>query len=181
MLCPRCDYDLTGLPAVHTCPECGCNYDEHSMGIPLTGRRKYFWTWVAVALNSFLMFRSVQRAGPGLEILRRFVVPAMLFLAIFIHWRRHTNLPTRLILDRDGIELATLRQVSLRWFWAMIRTVEVDWVWGYFRIKSHDGTVLISRHYSSFGTLKLAKYSAAEINRRVEMYSSRGAVEAFSG
>ncbi|MEM7229318.1 MAG: hypothetical protein AAF432_10950 [Planctomycetota bacterium] len=26
--CPRCSYDLAGLPASHTCPECGFVYDE---------------------------------------------------------------------------------------------------------------------------------------------------------
>lgn len=172
MLCPRCDYDLTGLPAEHTCPECGCKYDEHSIGISLTGRRRYFWTWVAVAMNSFVIFRSAQRAGPGLEILRRFVVPALFFFAIFIHWRRQVNLPSRLILDCEGVELATPAQDSLQWPWAMIRTIEVDWAWGYSRLKSHDGAVLISRHYSSFGTLKLANYCAAEINKRIAIYAA---------
>jgi hypothetical protein len=26
--CPKCGYDLTGLPAPHRCPECGFKYDE---------------------------------------------------------------------------------------------------------------------------------------------------------
>lgn len=26
--CPMCDYDLTGLPAAHQCPECGFQYDD---------------------------------------------------------------------------------------------------------------------------------------------------------
>lgn len=26
--CPQCGYDLTALPAKHTCPECGLKYDE---------------------------------------------------------------------------------------------------------------------------------------------------------
>jgi len=29
-LCPKCDYDLTSLPAVHQCPECGLAYDERT-------------------------------------------------------------------------------------------------------------------------------------------------------
>ena len=29
-LCPRCDYDLQGLPAAHVCPECGFEYDSNT-------------------------------------------------------------------------------------------------------------------------------------------------------
>ncbi len=29
-LCPRCDYDLQHLPAVHRCPECGFEYDSNT-------------------------------------------------------------------------------------------------------------------------------------------------------
>lgn len=28
--CPRCNYNLRGLPAHHRCPECGLEYDEHT-------------------------------------------------------------------------------------------------------------------------------------------------------
>ena len=28
--CPRCSYDLTGLPDKHQCPECGLSYDRDS-------------------------------------------------------------------------------------------------------------------------------------------------------
>jgi hypothetical protein len=34
-VCPRCDYSLTGLPAVSTCPECGRPYDQ--LGVYLYG------------------------------------------------------------------------------------------------------------------------------------------------
>jgi len=30
-LCPRCTYDLSGLPADYQCPECGFTYDEYTM------------------------------------------------------------------------------------------------------------------------------------------------------
>ena len=32
--CPKCEYDLTGLPAAHRCPECGYEYDETAFDLP---------------------------------------------------------------------------------------------------------------------------------------------------
>jgi hypothetical protein len=29
--CPVCQYDLAGLPRAHRCPECGFEYDEHTV------------------------------------------------------------------------------------------------------------------------------------------------------
>lgn len=38
VLCPRCDYDLRGLPRAGRCPECGLRFNERSCGweTPLT-------------------------------------------------------------------------------------------------------------------------------------------------
>ncbi len=38
--CPSCDYDLSGAPPEHRCPECGLAYDEHSR---VWRPRRPFW------------------------------------------------------------------------------------------------------------------------------------------
>lgn len=39
--CPVCNYNLTGLPVAHQCPECGFEYDEHTR---VWVRRQAWWS-----------------------------------------------------------------------------------------------------------------------------------------
>lgn len=41
-LCECCAYDLTGLPARHTCPECGCEFDVEALRPRWRGWASYF-------------------------------------------------------------------------------------------------------------------------------------------
>lgn len=36
--CPLCGYEIRGLPEAHTCPECGFEYDEHSVAFTVLPR-----------------------------------------------------------------------------------------------------------------------------------------------
>ncbi|MBN2445456.1 MAG: hypothetical protein JXO22_01925, partial [Phycisphaerae bacterium] len=49
--CPRCNYSLRGLPARHTCPECGLAYDEESR----VWRPRHPWTVHIGALGIALL------------------------------------------------------------------------------------------------------------------------------
>jgi len=174
MLCPRCDYDLTGLPAEHTCPECGCRYDEHSLGIPLTGRRNERWVaWFGVLCIIVVVLFETRRGVWGWDAMRHFVVLTPMLLAIGIRLGRRAGLPTRMVLDREGVELITPGQEPLRWQWAQIESAQVESVWGAFQLISTDGPSLISRNYARLGRWRAAKRCAAEINDRVALYASR--------
>lgn len=171
MLCPRCDYDLTGLPAEHTCPECGCKYDEHSIGIPLTGRRaERWWAWVFQPLLGVILLIQVQRSGVQWRTWDRLILPVIIFLGFFLQWKHRLGFPTRMVLDREGVELITPAQEPLRWGWNEIRRANVDWAFGRFYLVSVDETFLISRSYRRLGSLKLVKKCAAEINERIGLY-----------
>ena len=58
--CPRCDYSLRGLPANHTCPECGLRYDEHCELYRIRNPKAAFTLLLCV-------FGSVGGSGKGLE------------------------------------------------------------------------------------------------------------------
>lgn len=57
-VCPRCEYSLTGLPAVHRCPECGFEYDDRTFVLTGIARgagsmrpeRKVLWAVLACAV-----------------------------------------------------------------------------------------------------------------------------------
>ncbi len=59
--CPRCDYLLTGLPAIHRCPECGLEYDDRTFvltGISrgtsnMSAGRKVAWLFVCLGAFVF--------------------------------------------------------------------------------------------------------------------------------
>ena len=174
MLCPRCDYDLSGLPTQHTCPECGCNYDEYSIGIALTARRQQLWgLWVALPLFALATWLEVSQSSRGWDNLRHFLVPGAILVGVAFRFVRRGGLPTRMILDRDGVELVTPGQEPLRWPWYDIRRVEVGWMSGAFRLYADKKETLISRNYRALGDLNTARQCAAEINRRIELYNSR--------
>ncbi len=48
--CPRCAYSLDGLPTVHTCPECGLEYDRESSVFIAHPRARRSWPIVAISV-----------------------------------------------------------------------------------------------------------------------------------
>lgn len=65
--CPVCNYDLTGLPKNHRCPECGFEYDETTVtwNVPLQA----WWTDLAYGFAllvwTAVMVINLSRAGTG--------------------------------------------------------------------------------------------------------------------
>lgn len=52
-LCPRCDYELTGLPIVGACPECGLRYDAESQVWEKRRQMGVFPSWPLFKKASF--------------------------------------------------------------------------------------------------------------------------------
>jgi rubrerythrin len=61
--CPRCEYDLAGLPRRHQCPECGFPYDENMFTVhawyrerlSMPGRLAFARSWVSKAYYALLI------------------------------------------------------------------------------------------------------------------------------
>ncbi|MCA9290994.1 MAG: hypothetical protein KDA25_07690 [Phycisphaerales bacterium] len=72
--CPRCHYDLRGLPDAHRCPECGFEYDMSSLflvGRPFVGQTPLglslmFFGWSAMAINWGVWILPVMLLAPAM-------------------------------------------------------------------------------------------------------------------
>ena len=68
-LCPQCDYDLQHLPAVHRCPECGLQYDDHTLvwSVDTKGQRAFEIAMLTQGIIWFTIhfLEWVFATGPG--------------------------------------------------------------------------------------------------------------------
>ncbi len=116
--CPRCDYDLTGLPSQHACPECGFAYDEHTMvwkRIRPTVRIP--WRYTLEAVPSFLLFSIVVWQAPVIFGINRWLL-IICIVAIAAGLYRLLRGPRLLCLSPSGVEIyprGILRPTVIRW------------------------------------------------------------------
>lgn len=107
--CPMCDYPLTGLPAAHTCPECGFQYDAETrvwVGEPhrFSKLNALFYLacipfWLSTAIRAFL---SRSRMSDLIKILA--VITLLATPLLEVYWRRRSRrLPPLAAITSKGI------------------------------------------------------------------------------
>jgi hypothetical protein len=174
VLCPRCSYDLTGLPDVHTCPECGFEYDPLARSIVLRGRRVYafnlIWS-VAFALTYFYFWYPRMDFASGKAIVIAFLGVALV-TTLYRVWKRE-NLPQLLLMNRHGLAFHPPTVASTVVPWSDITRAKCSWVTGALCVIGRDGQTLLRCSYRTLGTLRIAKRCAQEINALVGRYSDR--------
>ncbi len=91
--CPVCHYSLRGLPASHRCPECGFEYDEHTLIWRPARRRGVYAVLVFVGLwalyEAVQLARSVVATHPTLsrEMILGAVLLPIIGVLLFRLWR----------------------------------------------------------------------------------------------
>jgi len=173
MQCPRCNYDLSGLPSEHRCPECGCPYDSTSTSILLTGRRRHwlqliFSIVVLALLTGALGGRFLRWDRPSIWVL---LIPGVIAPAYLLC--RRGVLPTRLVLHREGLELHTPGHPPLAWSWEEVAGAEIDRIHGRFRIVHVNGETLYAMNYHQLGTYKAAARCATAISGSAAEFRKR--------
>ena len=100
--CPKCDYDLTGLPEVHVCPECAFAYDAHATSVRLFGRRENRRVMIIGMLYSIpfvIAFRHI------LGVLGSWGTIGLIVAVIgtlLVYWQRDRLLPERMLFTHAG-------------------------------------------------------------------------------
>ena len=136
--CPRCGYDLGGLPGGHVCPECGFEYEEGTCCIEITGN-----VWRGRWPNLILILGigiCVLRLGMHLfkagqtdwtQIGFDSYLVALFSFPLFFNWMRYRwekeHLPyKRLIVSPRGFAVVRAKRIRKRMPWLRTHHVHFD-------------------------------------------------------
>jgi hypothetical protein len=172
MLCPRCNYDLTGLPEIHTCPECGLNYDPDTVAIELRGVRHpvavLFWAVIWIALLVFIL----QRGAPRMRDWFFLTVAGAGFLVDLYRSFIRSGLRNRLVINHEGLHFKLSCGDDRIVRWEEIGLADRTWVTGTLRIRGPDGSSVFVCPFAEFNrNKKMVLRSIAEINRLKKIYT----------
>lgn len=169
MPCPLCDYDLTGLPAEHTCPECGFKYDRHTTAVKLAARKRHYIGLASVAgYGLFMLYLAFRVSNPGDNFLLGIILVSLMVATY--HFVRAMGHPSRLVLSRAGIRFdhPELHVDVIRW--EDVVEARYSWITGVFQIRGSEEEALFRCRYDRLGTPRIARRCAKEINRLRPIY-----------
>ena len=177
--CPRCQYDLTGLPEIHTCPECCFAYDPHAIYLRLKVRRAI---WNQIFMGLVLISASLYFAGSRITPKENMPLIATIILAMILgilqllvsHGR------VSLTLNRFGVTISDEREEDTRTSWNDIQDVRFSWITGTIVIRSNLPKRLVIAYLQVGGFFK-ARRLAREIRRLKNVYATQAPSTASIG
>lgn len=125
--CPKCGYDLRGLPAAHVCPECGDAYDIFRRIVRLDyGRGWRGFSIVAVILlgiyaSAIWEHWDVTSVTGLMPILLPLAFVPIFYLVRVLFWN-----PYRLVIDHDGVHVKYRFGDALRLPWDQLGQCRLD-------------------------------------------------------
>lgn len=172
--CLKCDYDLTGLPDEHTCPECGFTYDSENVAVDLRYRPSGLLIRIAIfamaALPLCFFFGSLE----NVVLLWAWVWQIAWLTGFHLYcMRARRKLEPKLILNRSGIHVARSFHDIEFWPWEVVGEAKHSWVTGRMTIQNACGDAVFFLPIRETGKLKTARQCATEIMRLKELYAAR--------
>ncbi len=175
--CLMCGYDLQGLPEIHTCPECGLDYDLNRIVIPIGGYRriiKLYLPLITITLPLLALFHQFIRIGLSTK---QIVIMAIITLIIGIHIfrmvpRRHLYL-TYLALDLKGVHFFYANGDVTHYVWPDIEQARGEWFGGDFHLAGKDGTDLFSCNGDDLGGWSKTRQCISAINQARERFQNQ--------
>ena len=135
--CLRCNYDLTGLPTAHACPECGLTYHKNAEVLQASPHVGTVWL---LAKGLFLL--AYGAAAISLMPLEPLYSLLMLGWVGLIVWLHFTARNRRVVLSEQGILVASAHGAVRVLPWCDVRIVESDSFLSHVIIRGHDGRPL---------------------------------------
>jgi len=127
--CPRCDYNLTGLPDEHICPECGFEYDPHAAFMRLSRRRRV-WELAVMATALLLAGWFLPRQGGRTKenvFFCAFILAALLLDLLSLSLQ---HVAASITLNRLGFSVTDVRGLSRTIPWRALRRARCGWISG---------------------------------------------------
>ncbi len=174
--CLKCDYDLTGLPDEHICPECGLDYDPDNVALELA--RKPDILEVVVALTMLGIVYASFWSGKALGALEDWV-SAILVIQIFVlllMWAVGRGTWRRIIINRLGVHVFRREGQCETVPWEKIESASVSWVTGALKVLGADGGIVLKVSIVGLKKVQHARKCMAEIMRLKELYATREGV-----
>jgi len=143
--CLRCGYPLLGLPPVHSCPECGLDYDPYSRFVPLRSRPTTVSLLLYAGASGCLLaiaFLLLHGAGAATFLL---LVPALCCSSsLYAHSR---GSPSTLVIDRAGIRFTYPDRDDVLIPWSRFGAARVSRATGRVQIHDRSGCRIQGRYY----------------------------------
>jgi len=170
-VCPRCGYDLTGLPVVHRCPECGIDYDPYMKVITLPVRRREYRQLKYGVILLLMVGHYAYSTGVGEDVYVLFGLVIAAMLPAIYRLSTESSGWHYLIIDKGGIRVDSTALGARTIPWQSIGKAKYGWLTGKFLVYARDGTHLLTHQNNRLGSPRLARRCAAEINRLKDVYS----------
>jgi hypothetical protein len=166
--CPACSYRLNGLPLVHTCPECGFDYDPHAEVIELTADRRH-WRQVVFGLLLVIMFAAYGTVFEDRLILAGLIILILWHLAQ--GFRRHSQ-GYRVLMNRRGVEIRFPPNSPISLSWDQFEIARFNWLTGRFKLKDLAGNTIHALRFRDIGSIQLGRRLTRKLNDLKSIYKT---------
>ena len=171
--CLKCDYDLTGLPDEHACPECGLAYDPHNVRIRLASTFGPAGTAAILVMALWILVAPscVGRTRGAFESWA-FTILAVYGFVVVLRSAHRRATRRRIIFNREGLHVFRRDALHVAVPWEQIVSANVSGVTRALKLLDPRGGLVLKVSAHELGRARYSRQFADEIMRLKELYAA---------